>query len=87
MAIYLVNQGKTYQYERADGYIWSPKLNKAGYHNRGYGLMKKVRKDGYIVHNSGGKISAISIVQEDCKSGVQPQELKPGQNVYDWDDG
>ena len=29
MAVYLVNQGKTYRYEREGGFIWSPKLNKA----------------------------------------------------------
>lgn len=40
MAIYLVNQGKTYKYEHAGSYIWSPKLDKAGHHNRGYDLMK-----------------------------------------------
>ena len=86
MAIYLVNQGKTYQYERAGNYIWSPKLNKAGNQNRGYNLMKSVRKGDFIIHNSGRKLSAISVVQEDCKSGGQPKELKEGQNTYDWDD-
>ena len=55
MAIYLVNQGKTYQYERAGSYIWSPKLNKAGGQNRGYNLMKSVRKGDFIIHNSGRK--------------------------------
>ena len=86
MAIYLVNQGKTFKYEREGGYIWSPKLNKAGHQNRGYSLMKNVKKGDYIIHNSGGKLSAISIVKEDCKSGGQPKELKNGQNEYDWDD-
>ena len=86
MAIYLVNQGKTYKYERAGSYIWSPKLNKAGRQNRGYSLMKEVRKGDFLIHNSGGKLSAISVVKEDCKSGGQPRELKDGQNEYDWDD-
>ena len=36
MAIFLVNQGQTYKYEREGGYIWSPKLNKAGQRNYGY---------------------------------------------------
>lgn len=76
MAIFLVNQGQTYKYEREGGYIWSPKLNKAGQRNRGYDLMKEVRRGDYILHNSGGKISAISVVKEDCKSGSQPRELK-----------
>lgn len=86
MTIFLVNQGKTYKYERAGSYIWSPKLNSAGNQNRGYNLMKSVRKGDYIIHNSGGKLSAISIVVEDCKSGRQPQELKTSQNEYAWDD-
>ena len=86
MAIYLVNQGKTYRYERAGNYIWSPKLNKAGQQNKGYNLMKSVKKGDFILHNSGGKLSAISVVKEDCKSGTQPHELKVGQNEYEWDD-
>ena len=55
MAIYLVNQGQTYKYEREGGYIWSPKLNKAGQRNRGYDLMKEVRRGDYILHNSAGE--------------------------------
>lgn len=86
MAIYLVNQGKTYKYERSGGYIWSPKLNKAGRQNKGYSLMKEVHRGDFLIHNSGGKLSAISVVKEDCKSGGQPRELKDGQNEYDWDD-
>lgn len=75
MAIYLVNQGKTYKYERSGSYIWSPKLNKAGGQNKGYTLMKGVKKGDYLIHNSGAKLSAISVVNEDCKSGGQPKEL------------
>ena len=86
MAIFLVNQGQTYKHERAGSYIWSPKLNKAGQRNRGYDLMKEVRKGDYILHNSGGRISAISVVQEDCKSGSQPSELKTAKSAYVWDD-
>lgn len=86
MAIYLVNQGKTYKYERAGGYLWSPKLNKAGCQNKGYSLMRTVKKGDYILHNSGRKISAISVVQEDCKTGVQPQELKQGKTEKSWND-
>ena len=67
MAIFLVNRGQTYKHERAGSYIWSPKLNKAGQRNRGYDLMKEVRRGDYILHNSRGRIAAISVVQEDCK--------------------
>ena len=61
-------------------------MNKASFKTRGNNLFKSVRKGDYIIHNSGSRLSAISIVQEDCKSGGQPQELKDGQNTYDWDD-
>ena len=77
---------KIFQYERAGNYIWSSKLNKDGYQNRGYNLMKSVRKDDLIIHNSGRKLSTISVVQENCKSGGQLRELKEGQNTYDWED-
>ena len=56
------------------------------YITNGYSLMKEVRKGDFLIHNSGGKLSAISVVKEDCKSGGQPRELKDGQNEYDWDD-
>ena len=39
MSIYLVNQGKTYKYERAGNYIWSSKRSKAGNMNKGYELI------------------------------------------------
>ena len=48
--------------------------------------MREVKKGDYLLHNSGGQISAISIVQEDCQSGTQPQELKSAQSDYEWDD-
>lgn len=86
MSIFLVNQGKTYKYERGGQYIWSPKHNKAGDPNKGYNLMQSVKKGDFIIHNSGRKLSAISIVQEGCKSGSQPKELKDKQNEYEWND-
>jgi len=48
--------------------------------------MRSVKKGDYIIHNSGGKLSAISVVTDGCKSENQPRELKYGQNDYDWDD-
>lgn len=76
MAIYLVNQGKTYQYERAGSYIWSPKLNKAGNQNKGYSLMKTVRKGDFLIHNSGGKLSAISVVKETVRHVFSQESLR-----------
>ena len=48
--------------------------------------MKSGRKGDFIIHNFGSMLSAISVAQEDCKSGVRPRELKNAQNDYEWDD-
>lgn len=84
MSIYLVNQGQTYKYERAGGYIWSPKLDARGNRNAGYTLMTFVKPGDFVVHNSGGRISAISVVVEGCYSASQPGELRNCQTEYDW---
>ena len=65
MAIYLVNQGKTYKRERTGGYV----LVESGLQNRGSSLMQEIHKGDFLIHNYGGRLSAISVVQEDCKSG------------------
>lgn len=84
--IYLVNQGKTYNQERAGGFLWSPKLNNAGKKNAGYLLMTKVKKGDYILHNSGGKIASISIVKRGCYDAKQPIEIKKNSGNYTWND-
>lgn len=84
MSIYLVNQGQTYKYERAGEYMWSPKLDARGNRNAGYALMTSVKPGDFVIHNSGGKISAISVVVEGCYGASQPSELRSGQTAYDW---
>lgn len=84
-AIFFVNQGGTYKEERRGSYLWAPKLNKAGHKNSGYELMKEVHKGDFILNNAGGEIVAISVANEDCKSGEQSRELKDSQSIYEWD--
>lgn len=86
MSVFLVNQGKTYKPEHDGGYLWSPKLAAGGKRNAGYDLMREVKRGDFILHNSGGKISSISIVKKDCYGANQPKEVKSGQSEYDWDD-
>jgi predicted HNH restriction endonuclease len=86
MSIYLVNQGKTYKDEREGGYMWSPKLDVQGRQNAGYTLMTSVKRGDFILHNSGGKISSISIVVKDCYDAMQPDELHNSQTEYEWSD-
>lgn len=86
MSIYLVNQGKTYKNERKGGYMWSPKLDARGGQNAGYTLMTAVKQGDFVLHNSGGKISAISVVMKDCYDALQPDELHNSQTEYEWSD-
>jgi hypothetical protein len=86
MAIYLVNQGKTYKDEREGGYLWSPKRDAGGKNNAGYTLMTSVKRGDFILHNSGGKISSISIAVKDCYEAMQPDELHNSQTEYAWSD-
>lgn len=76
MSIFYVYQGKSYKYERAKGYLFSPKLNKSGAKNAGYTMMTNVKKDDFIIHNCNGKIVAVSIAKEDCS-----ERLNPSQNI------
>ena len=86
MAIYLVNQGKTYKDEHEGGYLWSPKRDAGGKNNAGYTLMTSVKRGDFILHNSGGKISSISIAVRDCYDAMQPDELHNSQTEYAWSD-
>ncbi|MDI7817369.1 hypothetical protein QMM58_13390 [Clostridioides difficile] len=65
MAVYYVFQGETYDEERTGGYVWSPKLDKAGHKNAGYTMMTNIRKGDFILHNSNGEVMSISVAQTD----------------------
>lgn len=84
--IYLVNQGRTWEQERAGGFLWSPQLDKAGHRNPGYTLMSKVKKGDYILHNKGRWIAAISVVKADCYAAVQPDDVRENSGTYEWND-
>ena len=86
MAVYYVFQGETYNEERAGEYIWSPRLNKNGGRNAGYTMMTNVRKGDFILHNSNGKVLAISIAKEDFYEATQPRELVVAETSVEWSD-
>lgn len=86
MAVFYVFQGETYKEERTGGYVWSPKLAKGGRKNAGYTKMTEIRKSDFILHNSNGKIVAISIAKTDCFDGAQPRELSDAETSVEWDD-
>lgn len=83
MTIYLVNQHKTYKDERAGGYLWSPQKDSSGRENAGYKLMTSVKQGDFIIHNSGGEISAISVVESDNYHAIKPDGIYNHQKEYD----
>jgi len=86
MSVYYVFQGETYKEERAGGYIWSPQLNKTGGKNAGYTMMTNVKKGDFILHNSNGKVVAISIAKADYYEANQPRELSMAETSVEWND-
>lgn len=84
MAVFYVFQGETYQEERSGGYVWSPKFAKGNKKNAGYTKMTFVKKSDFILHNSNGKIMAISITKTDCYDSAQPKELIEADTSVQW---
>lgn len=84
MAVYYVFQGETYDEERTGGYVWSPQLDNAGHKNAGYTMMTNIRKDDFILHNSNGKIMAVSIAKRDCYDANQPKQLIEAKTFRVW---
>ena len=85
MSVFYVFQGETFDEERSGGYVWSPQFAKGGRKNAGYTTMKDIRKDDFILHNSNGKVVAISVAKTDCYEAKQPHELEVAETSVDWD--
>lgn len=85
MSVYYVFQGETYTEERTGGYVWSPQLDNRGGKNAGYAMMTNIRKGDFILHNSNGRIMAISVAKGDCYEAEQPHELAIALTSVQWD--
>ena len=86
MSIFYVFQGETYEQERAGQNVWSPQLERRGHKNAGYTMMTNIKKGDYILHNSNGKIMAISKAKVDCYIAKQPKELSQAETSVIWND-
>ncbi len=86
MSVFYVFQGETYDIERRGEYVWSPKLAKGGRRNAGYTMMTNVHRGDFILHNSNGRVMAISIAETDCYDARQPRELANADTSVIWDE-
>tara|TARA_R110002072_G_scaffold135053_1_gene276184 strand:- start:261 stop:1238 length:978 start_codon:yes stop_codon:yes gene_type:complete len=84
MKYWWVNQNQTYRQEVSGGYMWSPKLNSAGNHNRAYSLMRIINPGDIVFSFADTKIKAIGVVQSNCYEFPKPATFgMAGQNWSD----
>ncbi len=74
--LWWVNQSATYREERAGGYVWAPKLTKAGRPAAHHVAVSKLQVGQQIVHCANGAIRAIGYVVAKPTSVPKPPELK-----------
>lgn len=73
--LWWVNQGATYRQERDGGYVWAPKVTKAGHPVAHHVAVSKLRRGQLIVHYSEGAIRAIGYVADEPQSVAKPSEI------------
>lgn len=73
--LWWVNQGSTYRQERNGGYVWAPKVTKAGHAVAHHVAVSKLRKGQLIVHYSEGAVRAVGYVAAPPQSVPKPKEL------------
>jgi len=70
-----VNQGATYNEERAGGYVWAPLTNKVGREVTHHVAVNQLRVGQKVVHYASGQIRAISTVVQPPETHPKPMEL------------
>jgi predicted HNH restriction endonuclease len=78
MAVFYVVQSKTYNEERAGGYVWSPKVARNGASIPGYTTMSQIRKGDTILNHRNGDIVSIGIAATDCYDSLKPAAFTTG---------
>lgn len=73
--LWWVNQGATYRQEREGGYVWAPKMTKAGRPAAHHVAVSQLRVGQQIVHYAQGSVRAVGYVVEDPESVHKPDEL------------
>lgn len=69
---FLVFQGKTYDQERLDEYMWAPITNSSGMTHHSWERLSRVRDGDIIVHVAKGYIRAFSRARGRCYNSPNP---------------
>ena len=70
-----MNQGATYAEERAGGYLWAPRKNKAGNTEHGWTNVSLVKAGDIVVHYDDTEIHALSVVKTAAIDSDKPGEM------------
>ena len=73
--VWWVNQGQTFQQERAGGYIWAPLRTRAGYGVRHHLDVGTVQEGDAVMHYSNSVIRAVGIANSEATNAQRPEEL------------
>jgi MoxR-like ATPase len=73
--LWWVNQGATYDEERAGGYVWAPQTNKLGHEVPHHIAVNQLRVGQKIVHYAAGQVRAIGTVAQPPETHPKPKEL------------
>ena len=73
--LWWVNQGATYNEERAGGYVWAPLTNKVGHEVPHHVAVNQLRVGQKVVHYAAGQIRAVSTVVQPPETHPKPMEL------------
>ncbi|OBI37122.1 McrB family protein [Mycobacterium colombiense] len=71
-SVWWVNQGATYAKERDGGFLWAPKLNRAGRPQYHWDTMDEVREGDVVLHYSNGSLRAASHVTAAARPAPNP---------------
>ena len=75
MAYWWVSQNKTFEEERAGGYLWAPVRDQAGRRPHHWATMEEVRPGDVIFSYVGQQIPAVSVATSPAERIAQPEEL------------
>jgi hypothetical protein len=67
-----VNQNQTWRHEIYGGYLWSPKLDAKGRHNRSYDNMTRLQPGDIVFSHFAGALRYVGVVIEQAESSRKP---------------
>lgn len=73
--VWWVCQGHTYVVSRDGGYLWAPRVDKAGHSKAFWDSLAEVDPDDLVLHYSGGSVRAVGTVTAKASSADRPREF------------